>query len=740
MKFKLLAMLAMLAMLAVPVCVGLEIADNKFLEPRNRDRMVVLKYARGAIVRGNSPLGAKPDLTVKPETFTEKASRTRPWARRTNPLFALDAEGVDDIHLAYADEQPPVLVLSNRTDSVLVLTGGIRISETGGREIHVFDASGILSPKGVRRFPIEKGLAKGVWSAVAELETPDARAVSETRFGVVRRRSVTPPSAPGKFRAGFNYHMERYTDADNAKCLKALVQCGAKLVRAGICTRFSNVEGEHGVFDWRRADRYLGQLERSGLALNASIHGAPKWALDDRRLRIMEKPGAWAAPSRPGLLEDYARAVASRYGTRIAWYEIGNEWDLIDPEILTTDEAIRLQKEAYRGVKAGCPEAKVIPNGWAVVHSDVIPHRTQRDMQERMMTEAVDFYDAHPVHQHGPYREYRRRLAEFFAWRKAKGIIHKPWYSNETAQTTGNVVEERVAECVWQKILHAWAHGSVDYIWYNLRAIGYGPYDGEQGYGVMTGDFYPRATYAAFAGLTSCFEGLKADGIVYEGESRDSYRFAGNGRTVLVGWDLRAKSNSVIRVRTDAKRVFVADLYDNRTEVPVAGGEVAFMIGRTPSALILEGATSAVPDEEDLRRGEQKEVLNIVLGGKGHHFTLHNYDDVFEMYKADPANFDKVWKGWWDLIADIDVSIEDGRLKIQAKTNDEKLAADDALLVSVDGKDTRFPVAEPREKGAIYRGEIPCPSEDSIVEIRIEDDDGLGKEGWLTTGRFRIFP
>ena len=702
------------------------------------NRMVVLDHARGAVVRGNSPLGVKPDLTVKPETFTEKASRTRPWARRTNPLFALDAEGVDDIHLAYANETAPVLVLSNRTESALALTGGIRLSRVGGREIHAFDASGVLPAGGVRRFPLEKGLVKGVWSAVAELETPDARAVSETRFGVVRRRAVTPPSAPGEFRAGFNYHMARYADADNAKCLKALVQSGAKLVRASIGATFGVVKPKEAVCDWTKPDRCLALLERNGLALDTIVYGTPDWAVDEKHSGLSWTLGRWRTPVRRGAFREFCRALAARYGTRIAWYEIGNEWDLIPPEAMNTDEAIEMQREGYEGVKKGCPEAKVIPNGWAVVHSDVIPHRTQRDMQERMMTEAVDFYDAHPVHQHGPYREYRRRLAEFFAWRKARGIVRKPWYSNETAQTTSNVGEERIAECVWQKILHAWAHGSVDYIWYNLRAIGFGPYDGESGYGVVTGDFYPRATYAAFAGLTSCFEGLKPDAIVHEGESRDLYRFAGNGRTVLVGWDLRATSNSVIRIRTDAKRAFAADLYDNRTEVPVAGGEVAFAIGRTPAALILEGATTVVPDEEDLRRGEQKEILDIVLDGKGHHFTLHDSDDVFEMYKADPANFDKVWKGWWDLIADIDISVADGRLKIRAKTNDEKLAAADALVVLVDGAETRFPVAASREKGAIYRGDVPCPAADSIIEIRVEDDDGLGKEGWITTGRFRI--
>ena len=51
----------------------------------------------------------KKNLTVVPEAFKEKVARSRDWARRTNPLFALSAEGMDDIHLAYEGEAAPVL-------------------------------------------------------------------------------------------------------------------------------------------------------------------------------------------------------------------------------------------------------------------------------------------------------------------------------------------------------------------------------------------------------------------------------------------------------------------------------------------------------------------------------------------------------------------------------------------------------------------------------------------------------
>ena len=679
----------------------------------------------------------KKNLTVVPEAFKEKVARSRDWARRTNPLFALSAEGMDDIHLAYEGEAAPVLVLSNKTAEVLSLQGAVHVSGFGGTSFSL-EASGDLAPHGCRRLPMGRTLAKGPWLAEAALETDTAKAVAETRFAVVRRRTVTPPAAPGEFRAGFDYHMARYTDIDNEKCLKALVQAGAKIVRAGIGAGFGSVQPREGVFDWTKSDRYLDLLERSGLAVNTIVYNTPRWATDDKHA----KKHFWQAPTRRGLFRNFGEKLTARYGTRIAWYEVGNEWDLLTPEQMTTDEAIELQREAYEGLKAGCPAAKVIPNGWAVVHSDVIPHRTQRNMQERLMTEARAFCDAHTVHQHGPYREYRRRLAEFFAWRKARGIDDMPWYSNETAQTVTGAGETRVAECVWQKILFAWAHGSVDYIWYNLRASGFGPFDGEQGYGVMTGDFYPRATFAAFAGLTSCFEGLRPQECVHEGPSREVYRFAGvrGGKSVqvLVGWDLRAQTNVTIRVRTDAARAFAADLFDNRRALLVQDGCVALTFGPTPAAVLLEDVTSAVPDPSDLGRGEKPGIQLIALGAQPHCFRLHDYDSVFEMYKADPLHFDRIWKGWNDLIATVRIRRDAGSLKIVAETRDEKLVPDDRLVVIVDGVETRFPLEKPIESGGRYVGQIDFPKPDAILEIRIEDDDGQGKEGWVTTGPFKV--
>ena len=81
-----------------------------------------------------------------------------------------------------------------------------------------------------------------------------------------------------------------------------------------------------------------------------------------------------------------------------------------------------------------------------------------------------------------------------------------PWIANETAMSTTGGAEIEVAVTVWKKTLYAWAKGAVDYVWYNLRAAGWCSSDNEQGFGLFTADWHPRAGYPAIAGLIESFQ------------------------------------------------------------------------------------------------------------------------------------------------------------------------------------------------------------------------------------------
>ena len=51
---------------------------------------------------------------------------------------------------------------------------------------------------------------------------------------------------------------------------------------------------------------------------------------------------------------------------------------------------------------------------------------------------------------------------------------------------------------MWQKVLFAWSHGAIDYVWYNLVATGNDPSNQEHGYGLFTTDFHPRCAASSF--------------------------------------------------------------------------------------------------------------------------------------------------------------------------------------------------------------------------------------------------
>ena len=175
------------------------------------------------------------------------------------------------------------------------------------------------------------------------------------------------------------------------------------------------------------------------------------------------------------------------------------------------------------------------------------------------------------------------------------GSHSKPWYSNETALNTAGGEEDAAARAVWQKILYAWAWGSTDYIWYNLRATGWNPSASEDSFGLVTPDYRPRATYAAFAALATLIEGGTFDARLVDADRRYIYRFhtpGGKGLTIA-GWDARLRTGEAVRIRSDARAAQAVDLMGNRVNLKAQDGVWTWTISREPSAIVLDGATLA---------------------------------------------------------------------------------------------------------------------------------------------------
>lgn len=660
------------------------------------------------------------------------------------------------LHVSRGPHEPPRIVLTNTAPRAVAVTGVFRARDWYGQGPDVrIDAR--LAPGARREFPIPGANAKGIWRVCGTVKADDgSEREHELRFAVLDAHAVTPRWPRGRhFRMGLNYHAARFCPGDLERTMDALAAIGCKFVRLG-GFHFNQCEPAPGVFDWTKADRIMAAGEKRGISFDAGFYTPPSWSVDRvARDKIDHRKKAQFPPN-PGLLRDYAEALARRYGTKIDYYELGNEWDLVPDFVLPEADAIRLQKEAWEGVKKGCAEAKVMPNGWTSDMTFDRPGMNRKGFQERYMAATKGFYDFHPVHTHGTFPRYVKSTERFLAQRKALGIDGVPWFSNETALSSVNGNEDVVARTVWKKILYAWAMGSVDYIWYNLKATGWVPSDAEQAYGVISADFQPRAGYAALSALIAALQGLDFDHPLHVEKTRWTYCFAGHREDgfagiAFAGWDEAApKRGCAIRVRTDARAAVRVDLMGNRVPVKVRDGVATWTLRADPSALLLEGATRADAVSDDLRAirdppGARIDVPAGAMEGRPADIVLERADQMHGVYDADPANVDRTWKGPKDLSARIWLRKTDRGLAVKASVTDDREAAGDDVKLFVrlpgerevreislrnvpDGKRTTA-------SGVDYAAVLPFP-EDALragfdLTVHVLDDDGRGVDGWM---------
>lgn len=518
---------------------------------------------------------------------------------------SLDVETGNPLHLVRTAEEKPVVVLRNGTGAEATFPGGIRLSDYFLR--HEFTVpAGPLAAGELRRIPLPSPMpAKGLWTASAVVDS-----VTQTVcFAVLDRHVRTPILEKPAFRMGVHWHAANFPRDRWPVLIDALVSCGAKLSRAS-GLHWSMVQPKSAdEFDWTRPDALVRDLRSAGISVHCNFIRAPRWSQKKEELeRIGEDDfNAYAVPPREGLLRDYAEAVAARYGTRIDYYECGNEWDLIPSAVFSADEALRMQREACEGLKAGCAGATVMLNGWGFGATEASGGIVNPGMIEHFAEHAHGLYDVWPVHGHGSLENFVFRASDPLRRLRERHGIRTPWTAGETAFSSAGVPpssketseaaetgnERAAARAVWQKILYCWANGSADYIWYNLIACGPTAY--ERGFGMMSRDLYPRASYAAFSALAGILKGGSFDRKLTETYRRHVYSFRspdGDGLTVA-GWDMCASAPVPLTVVTDARRAEAVDLMGNRRELPVVGGEVEWSLSVTPEALVLAGARTA---------------------------------------------------------------------------------------------------------------------------------------------------
>lgn len=624
-----------------------------------------------------TPGFSKTPLEVEILSITAKTLESPASAAR------LDIDTSSPLHILTDLEKIPCATLFNSSKQTLDWAGHIVAINYFGDTLRI-PFSGKVKSGETLRIPIDvrKALpdgavrARGIWRVAARISSGGFTDFKETRFAVLNKNEITPRLEFGTFRMGINYHFARFTQGHKNLTLDALNACGAKLVRSGgfaadYCWKSPDQEP-----DFSGAGKLMSMLKERGLSLNSSIWPNPKWMAPTN---VQHSYKLWIRTrTKPGMMGEYAEKLARHFGSDIDYLETSNEADLWDTNTITASEYVDYQKEAYEGIKRGCPLIKVLPSAFAAADSSNAQVR-RKGYQETILKEAKGYYDIHPVHMHSPFSLFEGDvLSKFFPMRRALGV-DVPWYANETALTSVNGAEDIVAKNVWMKILFALAHGSTDYIWYNLKGTGWKPSDPEQGYGLLTADYYPRSGYAAFSSLAHIITGFKFNSILCEKKGRHFYSLKGlrNGKSsfVLAGWDLFTDPEFPIRIKTDAKEASVVDIMGNFYSAQKTDGGYVFPIGKNPSAILLEDATVFEVDSADIDNVPPPKInarkVKAEIEGRMPDFVLDEVWKVRELYAANPDTVERTWKGAKDLSAKIWIGRSCDELRFRFEVRDD---------------------------------------------------------------------
>ena len=662
------------------------------------------------------------------------------------------------------------LTVSNSLARPVVWTVAVRGDDGFGRTFSEPGASAVVrrpscrdahvGAGGVCRIQLPTSLAKGVWRIEVEVrEGSNDICRAERRLAVLDPHPVTPRLQDGVFRMGIHVHCGRCPQDVSDRIVDAVARAGAKMVRTDYAFMFADVyPNGPDAPQWGKADRLLANFKAHGLSLDAIIYGTPAWARIPE-LAEAKGRGEWGVPPKPKLFGKFAGEVSARYGTDIAYYEIGNELDAISKDKLPPKELLRIQREAYEAIKAATPIAKVIPCGWAGLgaRAGAMPLWGNPDLAMTMMRSGRKWFDAWPVHGHGPWEKFAWGLEhDFIPDRKANGAESVPWLCNETARSSAMDNERAAAVDVWRKILYARSRGARDYIWYNLRAVNRDPNNGEGGYGMMSMDFEPRETYAAFSAVASIFDGMAFDRTVASDGPKQLFLYKGTKGgapcRILAGWHAGFAEGSDVRVRTDAVRAVLCDMMNNRREVPVEDGVATFRWADCPAALVLERCGKSVCELDDLKVSTPPPPPKV-LGGKPDRscdFELSDADGhVVNLHEGLPHLQHRLWQGWQDAFTRIYLDREgvDG-IRVRSGGQDDKRGAGDGLELSFkSGNGQRNAVTlRPKKRvgnmdvyDALLRKEQTGLSADDLekgflLSIRLLDDDGEGLDCWLQLG------
>ena len=217
--------------------------------------------------------------------------------------------------------------------------------------------------------------------------TPD-----ETQTPATEEPVVFVPTAE----FGFGYGVELAVPGLNAEAVSGRLQeLGVEWAKHSI--NWADYEPVQGQIDFTELDNIVTTLESAGVNILLSVSGAPAWAR-------VGMDGVFGPPSDSQQYANFVGALASRYGSRVAAYEIWDQPNLQDRwggKAVSGASYVELLSAAYAAIKAANPAAVVVSAGLAPTGGGPGAINDRDFLRQMYVSGLSDVSDAIGAHPYG---------------------------------------------------------------------------------------------------------------------------------------------------------------------------------------------------------------------------------------------------------------------------------------------------------------------------------------------------
>lgn len=485
-------------------------------------------------------------------------------------------------------KSPPALTFCNTGSEKAVLGGILRIEDFSGK-IHASSINTTLPAGEKVAIPIPGDFSMpNWWKLQYNLVSAAGKKYSgEHRFARMIPAGPTAERATG-FLFGICSHPERFGMEKAQTEALAAGLCGAKIMR--IDFSWGRIQPQPTRWNFATYDSLVSLLKKQGIEVQAILGFSVKWAVppDFKPKNATPKFATRGTFADPALYAVYCGKVAEHYKDSIRYFELWNEPDLVifaNFEFEKYMELLRAGSSAIRKISA---DARIMNGGmasaWTNTKNDPL---CNNGWMQILKKDQGKHFDIFAFHGHGPYTDYTKQLNLL----KQNGIIGKsaprPWYSNETAETSARIGEAEQAVTLYKKILTAWANGAIGYNWYNLREKGelYAVGHHERHFGLITTDFEPKPAYLVFNMLAGTYRNARFQGETAIAPGITAYRFLGEkGEGLAALWSNLQKYPQTVMAKLPSGTVKV-DLFGKETPVELRDGFAYLTLSSTPFTL-----------------------------------------------------------------------------------------------------------------------------------------------------------